>query len=139
MINLIEKYEDMYEPEFDMLIEYLDQGYTDFDEMACDASNTALPFGDLWRWADQDTNGNLYDCSITKYLEQLDEAPKNVYDLFNNAYAYEKARYFDEDREAKLAFAAVYYLVKVKGLKEIDEQTLEAYIGNTVKTEKVGG
>jgi hypothetical protein len=138
MVNLTEKYEEMYEPEFDTLIEYLEQGYTNFDEMAYDASNQVLSFGDLWRWADKDTNGNLYDCSITKYLEQLDEAPKNVYDLFNNAYAYEQARYFDENRESKLAFAAVYYLVKVKGVTEMDEVALNAYIQRTIETEEIG-
>lgn len=129
MINLEEYFADLYCDDLKVVRQYLDDDYIDIDQMADMYSELDIYTKDQWEWLDKVTDNDTegLDNALTEALEQ-NPNPNGFFDLLANMQAAYRNHYFYEDRDDKLEYIAVYYLVKVLGIRWVEEDELKSYI-----------
>ena len=129
MIDLREHLADLYCDDLKVIRQYLEDEQFDIDQMCDDYTEPDIYYKDLWAWLDKMTDGDLDDLdnALTEALEQ-NPRPNGFFDLVGMTQAIYRRHYFYEDRDDKLEYIAVYYLVKVLGITEVDEDELKSYV-----------
>ena len=129
MINLEEYFADLYCDDLKLIRECLDDGYMDIDQMANDYAEPDVYYRDQWKWLDKvtDEDNEGLDNALIEALEE-NPHPDGFFNLLANMQAIYRHHYFYEDRDDKLEYIAVYYLVKVLGIRWIEEDELKSYI-----------
>ena len=127
MINLEEYFADLYCDDLKTVQDYLDEGYMDIDQMACDYAEADIYTKDQWEWLDKVTDEDL-DGLDNAFVDAIDTQPRTFFDLVAAMQALYRSHEFYEDRDDKLEYIAVYYLVKVLGIRWIEEDELKSYI-----------
>ena len=129
MINLEEYFADLYCDDLKLIRECLDDGYMDIDQMASDNSEADPYFKDQWEWLDKVTDNDLSGLDeVFEEVMQNSPPTENFFDLVAAMQAAYRNHYFYEDRDDKLEYIAVYYLVKVLGIRWVEEDELKSYI-----------
>ena len=127
MINLEEYFADLYCDDLKVVRQYLDDDYMDIDQMANDYAEADIYTKDQWEWLDKVTDEDISGLD-NAFVEAIDTQPRTFFDLIAAMQAAYRNRYFYEDRDDKLEYIAVYYLVKVLGIRWIEEDELKSYI-----------
>lgn len=129
MINLEEYLSDLYCDDFKVIRNYLEDDQFDIDQMADDYSEADIYTRDQWKWLDEvsDRDCDGLDNALIEALE-CNPNPNGFFDLVAAMQTIYRRHYFYEDRDDKLEYIAVYYLVKVLGIRWVEEDELKSYV-----------
>lgn len=129
MINLEKYLSDLYCDDLKVVRNYLEDDQFDIDQMCNDYSEPDVYNNDRFKWLDKVTENDLCGANDA-FAEVMSDNPptKFFFDLVGEMQAVYRRRYFYKDRDDKLEYIAVYYLVKVLGIRWVEEDELKSYV-----------